>query len=92
MTAGELIWGAIVLYFIVMFIAMFVTSFGDVLRRKDLSGWAKAGWAIVLVALPLIGVLVYVFVRPKSADSGVRARPASSDYPSDRMPMMGVRP
>jgi hypothetical protein len=35
----------------------------DVLRNRDLGGWAKAGWILLIVLLPLIGVLVYVGVH-----------------------------
>lgn len=32
----------------------------DVFRRRDASGWAKAGWTVFLLALPLVGVLIYL--------------------------------
>ena len=35
----------------------------DVLRNRDLGGWAKAGWILLIVLLPLIGILVYVGVH-----------------------------
>ena len=39
---------------------------GDLFRDHSLSGWAKAGWIIVLIFLPFLGVLVYVIARGKS--------------------------
>jgi len=35
----------------------------DVFRSRDLSNWAKAGWLLLIVVLPLIGVLIYLLVR-----------------------------
>ena len=32
--------------------------------RRDHSGWAKAGWALVIVILPLLGTLIYLVARP----------------------------
>ena len=37
----------------------------DVFRNNRLSGWAKAGWTILIVFLPLIGVLIYLGVHGK---------------------------
>lgn len=35
----------------------------DVFRSHDMSGWAKAGWLLLIVVLPLLGVLIYVIAR-----------------------------
>ena len=37
----------------------------DVFRNSKLSGWAKAGWTILIIFLPLIGVLIYLGVHGK---------------------------
>ncbi|MEU6712513.1 SHOCT domain-containing protein [Nonomuraea sp. NPDC046802] len=37
----------------------------DVFRDDTLNGWAKAGWSIFLIVLPLLGVFVYLVVRGK---------------------------
>jgi hypothetical protein len=47
---------------------MFVAVVGDILRRK-MSGWAKAGWVLLLVLLPFAGALIYIIARPKGADA-----------------------
>jgi len=38
----------------------------DLFGDKTLSGWAKAGWAILLVILPWLGALIYLIVRGRS--------------------------
>jgi hypothetical protein len=35
----------------------------DIFRSSDLGGWAKAGWLLVVIVLPLLGVLVYLIAR-----------------------------
>ena len=37
----------------------------DVFRNHNLSGWAKTGWTILIIFLPLIGVLIYLGVHGK---------------------------
>jgi Short C-terminal domain/Phospholipase_D-nuclease N-terminal len=39
-----------------------VDLFGD----KTLSGWAKAGWAALLIFVPWLGALIYLVVRGRS--------------------------
>lgn len=38
----------------------------DMFADPTLSGWAKAGWSLVLIFLPWIGALIYLVVRGKS--------------------------
>jgi hypothetical protein len=50
------------LWFMVVFTVIW--AFIDNFRRRDHSGWAKAGWALVIVILPLLGTLIYLVGRP----------------------------
>jgi hypothetical protein len=38
----------------------------DLFGDRSLSGWAKAGWAFVLILLPWIGALIYLIARGRS--------------------------
>jgi Short C-terminal domain/Phospholipase_D-nuclease N-terminal len=49
------------LLFIWIWIAVGV--FADIFRSPDLSGWGKAGWCLLIVILPLLGVLIYLIAR-----------------------------
>ena len=49
------------LLFIWIWIAIGVVV--DIFRSHDLSGWGKAGWVILIVILPLLGVLIYLIAR-----------------------------
>jgi hypothetical protein len=35
----------------------------DIFRSKDLSGWGKAAWLLLIVIIPLFGVLIYLIAR-----------------------------
>ena len=35
----------------------------DIFRSHDLSGWGKAGWLILVIILPFLGVFVYLIAR-----------------------------
>ena len=38
----------------------------DLFGDRDLSGWGKAGWAILLIFVPWFGALIYLIARGKS--------------------------
>ncbi|MFE4212794.1 SHOCT domain-containing protein [Streptomyces sp. NPDC056844] len=38
----------------------------DLFRDHSLSGWGKAGWLIVVLVLPYLGVLLYLVLRGRS--------------------------
>jgi hypothetical protein len=61
------IWSIIVFFAWVMVVTWVIMMLIDNFRRTDHSGWAKAGWAILLIFFPLIGVLIYTVARPTTA-------------------------
>jgi uncharacterized membrane protein len=62
---GDFLWTMIAFFFWFMFIWIFITVFADIFRRNDIHGGAKAGWIILIVILPFIGILIYMIARPK---------------------------
>jgi hypothetical protein len=65
---GNVLWTMIVFFFWFMFIWMFIAIFADIFRRNDLSGGVKAGWIILIVILPFIGILIYMIARPRMTE------------------------
>jgi len=65
---GDVLWAMVVFFFWFMFIWMFIAVFADIFRRNDISGGVKAGWIILIVILPLLGILIYVIARPKMTE------------------------
>jgi hypothetical protein len=49
-------WSMFVFFFWFMYIWIFITIFLDIFRRNDIHGWSKAGWIILLIFIPLIGL------------------------------------
>lgn len=62
-TFGTFLWSTLVFFFWIVCIWMFIVAFADILRR-DMSGWAKAGWIILIVLAPFLGILIYLIARP----------------------------
>ncbi len=59
------IWLAFVVFLFVNILLMLFAVITDLFRDDELSGWAKAGWIVVLVFFTLIGLLAYVIIRGK---------------------------
>jgi predicted membrane channel-forming protein YqfA (hemolysin III family) len=65
---GDILLTMVALFFWAALVWMFIGAFADIFRRNDLSGVAKAGWIVLIVALPFLGVVIYVSARPRDAD------------------------
>jgi Phospholipase_D-nuclease N-terminal/Short C-terminal domain len=61
----NVIWTMIVFFGWVIWIWLLITIFADLFRRSDVSGWGKAGWVVVLLVLPFIGVLIYLIAQSR---------------------------
>ncbi len=59
----DLIWTLLVIYFLFFVLMILFTIVVDIFRSKDLGGFAKALWILLLVILPLVGALIYLIVR-----------------------------
>ena len=44
---------------------LLISIFSDLFRRDDVGGWVKAGWVVLLVVLPFLGVLIYLIANTK---------------------------
>jgi hypothetical protein len=71
---GDLIWTAIWVFFLIMFIWLFIAIVSDLFRDHELSGVTKAVWVVGLIIFPLIGALVYLIVRGEGMAKRTAAR------------------
>jgi hypothetical protein len=56
--------GTMLIFFAwVIWFSLLIRVFGDVFRRHDLSGWGKAGWTLLVIVLPFLGVLIYLIAH-----------------------------
>lgn len=59
----DLMWTMLVFFLWIMWIWLLFTVFADIFRRRDLSGWGKAGWLIFAILLPFLGVFIYLITQ-----------------------------
>jgi len=52
-----------VIFMFVVWLWLLITVFGDLFRRSDASGVAKVVWVIFLIALPFLGVFLYLLTQ-----------------------------
>jgi hypothetical protein len=60
----DIMWTMFIFFAWVIWISLVIMVLLDNFRRPGESGWAKAGWTLLIIFLPLIGVLAYMIARP----------------------------
>ena len=73
----DIFWTMVIFFAWVIWIWLLIMVLWDNFTRRDHSGWAKAGWTVFVIFLPLIGVLIYMIARPPEADSLMTRSPAT---------------
>jgi Phospholipase_D-nuclease N-terminal/Short C-terminal domain len=81
----DILWSMIIFFAWVIWIFMVFTILVDVFRRRDISGWAKAAWAVFLIVLPFIGALSYLIFQhdgmaERSAEQAKSQKRQADDY------------
>ncbi|MFB6893253.1 PLDc N-terminal domain-containing protein [Kitasatospora sp. NPDC056327] len=66
-----------ILWFMLLF-----RIFGDLFRDDTVNGWGKAGWCVLLILLPFLGVFVYLIARGKGMGmrETARAKEAEAEF------------
>jgi hypothetical protein len=80
----DLFWAMLWFFLFFAWISALISVFAD-LFRADMSGWAKALWAVFVIVLPLIGVFMYLIVhggtmQERSTKQAVDTERAQRDY------------
>ncbi len=65
LTFWDIVWSMVWFALLFMWIMIVISIFADIFRRRDLSGAWKVIWIIVIFWIPFIGILIYIFSRPK---------------------------
>ena len=60
---ASFLWDVLVIFAFVIWFWLLIVVFGDVFRRRDISGWGKAGWIILVIVLPYFGVFIYLIAE-----------------------------
>lgn len=82
---GDLFWLSIWMFAFISYLWAVIAIFGDIFRDRQLKGWAKALWVILLVTLPFVTALIYLIARgggmgQRAVQSAEAARSATDDY------------
>lgn len=84
---GDLLISMIMFFFLVMFLMLMFQIIGDIIQSTDISGGAKAGWALLIILLPALGCLIYLAARgsgmaERSLESAKKSRKLMEDAAS----------
>lgn len=76
----ELVWTMLVFFGWVIWFWMLILVFRDLFRRHDISGWGKAGWTLLVLVLPFLGVLIYLVAEGRQmGERNVKEARAAQD-------------
>ena len=59
----DILWTMIIFFAWVVWIWIMIVILTDVFRRRDIGGWAKAGWVVFLIILPFLAALIYLIAQ-----------------------------
>ena len=62
-TFGQGLLTVLEVFVLIAWFWILITIIGDLFRDHQMSGWAKAGWVLVLIVLPFLGSLIYLIAR-----------------------------
>ncbi|MFB7991305.1 PLDc N-terminal domain-containing protein [Streptomyces sp. NPDC056002] len=90
-------WSMLWFFLWIMWFVLLFRVIGDIFRDDEMSGWGKAGWLVLTIFLPFLGVFVYMIARGKNMgrreiaqareqqkafDSYIRKTAGATDRPS----------
>jgi preprotein translocase subunit YajC len=59
----DILWTMLVFFGWVIWFWLLILVFSDLFSRHDISGWGKAGWIVLVVVLPYLGVFIYLIAQ-----------------------------
>jgi ABC-type multidrug transport system fused ATPase/permease subunit len=62
-TLGAALLTVLEIFLFVAWIWVLITVIGDLFSDHDVSGWGKAGWSVLLILVPFLGVFIYLIAR-----------------------------
>jgi hypothetical protein len=60
----NIMWSMFIFCALVIWVGFVIFILVDNFRRHDHSGWAKVGWLLFIMFVPLIGAICYMVTRP----------------------------
>ena len=62
-------WSMLIFVGLLLVLFMIIWCFVDNFKRRDHHGWAKLGWTLFIVFIPLLGALIYIVARPSDVEN-----------------------
>lgn len=78
----DIFWTTILVFLWVAWITLLIGILIDVIRRHDIGGLGKAGWAAFVIFLPFVGAIAYLVTQSRGMterSSGVTMRRSQYD-------------
>jgi hypothetical protein len=79
----DLFWTTLVIFGWVLWFMLLFRVYGDLFARSDIGGWAKAGWVVLTLVLPFLGVFIYLVSQGRAmaerAARGMERQRAETD-------------
>lgn len=63
MNFTETLWSIVTIFVFIAYLMLMFSIIQDLFRDRELNGWWKALWFVMLIALPVVTALVYVIAR-----------------------------
>ena len=83
MDFSDFFWLLIWSFFFVCYLMVLFQIIGDLFRDRELSGWLKALWIILLIIFPFLAAVIYLIARGKGMAErqagAVRSAQAATD-------------
>ncbi|MFD8593831.1 SHOCT domain-containing protein [Kitasatospora sp. NPDC059646] len=81
----NIFWTMLELFLWILWFFLLFKIITDIFRSHDMGGGAKAGWTILVILLPFLGVLIYLIVRggsmhERDLEQAKQADAAFQDY------------
>ena len=65
----SIFWSMLIFVGLLLVLFMIIWCFVDNFKRRDHHGWAKLGWTLLIVFIPLVGALIYIVARPSDVEN-----------------------
>ena len=62
-TFGDALLTVLEIFLFIAWLWILFTIIGDLFRDHEMSGWGKAGWVVLLLFVPFLGMLIYLIAR-----------------------------
>jgi hypothetical protein len=63
LTFANFLADAFAVFIFILWFWLFITTASDLFRRRDISGFGKVLWVIVLIVLPYVGIFAYILTQ-----------------------------